>query len=119
MKNLALIITLLIIIILSACGPSLEEGPCTNRIKLEYEATLGWFIGVSSKAATYDSYDEYLEVYNKPLENWKALEPITTCDSALIDLMVHFLTMDPDDVDKKEAFEDILFFDLDIMHTGK
>lgn len=117
MKNLTLITILIITFSLSACGPSLEEGPCTNKVELEYEATIGWFGEVNSKATTYDSYDEYLAAYNEPLERWQALEPITTCDAALITLMVEYLTTGTEENDG--ILDDILNFDFDIMHTGK
>lgn len=119
MKNLTLIITLLITISLSACGPSLEKGPCTNRVEFEYDTSLGWFREVSSKATTYDSYDEYLAAYREPLEKWQALEPITTCDAALIDLMVDYLTMNLEEGESEDIMNDIIYFDLDITHTGE
>jgi hypothetical protein len=119
MKKLTLIIILLITASLSACGPSLEAGPCTRRVKIEYEATLGWWQQVTAEAMTYDSYSEYTEAYQEPLKNWQALEPITTCDAALIDLMIEKLTMDAEHEDSGDVMEKIIYFDLDIAHTGR
>ena len=119
MKKLSLIITLFITIGLSACGTSLEKGPCTNEVEFQYETTLDWFREVYSRIGTYDSYDDYLAAYHEPLETWQSLEAITTCDAALIDLMVNYLTATPEDEEHEDMLDEITYFDLDILHTGK
>lgn len=116
---ISFVFVLIFVVPLIACGSPLEQGACTRRIRFEYDATLGWFGEVSAKATTYDSYSDYLAAYREPLERWQALEPTTTCDAALIDLMVDYLTINPDDDGFKDVAEKIMFFDLDIAHTGR
>lgn len=119
MKKPILIIALLMTIGLTGCGSSLEEGPCTDEVKREYTNTLGWFGVVSSRAGTYDSYDEYLAAYREPLEDWYLLEAKTTCDAALIDLMVDYLTTSPEDEDSRDIYNDIINFNVNTAHSGR
>lgn len=119
MKKPISIITLLITIGFTACGFSLKEGPCTDEVKTEYTTTLGWFGVVSSRAGTYDSYDEYLAAYREPLENWYSLEAKTTCDAALINLMVDYLTTNPEDEDSRDIYNGIINFNVNTAHSGK
>lgn len=118
-KYRVLFVMLMSILLISACGPNLEETQCTNKVEIQYTTTLGWWGKVSNQLADYDSYDEYITDYKEPLNDWQELEPITTCDAALIDLMIEYLTMDAEDEQSSELHDDIVYFDLDIAHTGK
>lgn len=118
-KSILVALTFLITIGFTGCGKSLEEGRCTNKIEFEYSATLGWFQEVTDNAASYDTYEDYLSAYREPLERWQTLEPKTTCDAALIDLMIKYLTLHPEDEQYEEVFDEIGFFDFDIAHTGR
>lgn len=120
MKKLVFgILAMVIFFGLSACGPSLEEGPCAHETEVLYDATLEWWDMVAESATSYGTFEVYLENYREPIVSWRALELTSTCDGAIADLMLTYLNMDPEDEDIEMVLYDILTFDLASTHVGE
>lgn len=72
---------------------------------------------VDQNATTYGTYELYLENYRQPITSWRALEPVTTCDGAIIDLMLTYLYMDPENEKMQMALYNVETFDFESTHA--
>ncbi|MCB2178492.1 hypothetical protein KQH61_03665 [bacterium] len=120
MKRLVIVLMALFIVFsLSACGQELEEGACSADAVALYEDTLAWWDLVAENVTTYGTYEVYLQNYRQPAVSWRAFDPVTTCDGALVDLMLTYISMDPENEKIETTFSSVMLFDVESTHVGE